>query len=514
MSHQSFELELIVPIRYNGSHYADLGTEKCPELYQYFEQKDMKCNMINVQNDGIWNNDQGGIMKYLEVRQAYREMLGLYKSSQYRYYFKNCNKVRFKITKAGVWFLREGNAYITLHIAAGALENTQVLDLKNLLVTVRNDNNKILYEAAPPVGVKKEAELTLKNLIGTCIRMLGNAEPTEVQNTYDTALSLSYGIENRSGEKELKIYCENIRKNLKSEEQILTGVNAENCFIPEKYPYLYWSISENSVNLTADIDAAFTRSENSGNYVEHQLGQSIFKNYLMLYLYYCSLQERCTELESQCRKADKALCMYSGKKAVQNLENDITEVVDKGRFSHVNKLFYHYLCGNVWTLTIRLEKLKAKTETAALSGMPNEYEIFISYRRRYGAYVTRLVYNELINEKKRVFYDIPSMRSGNYVKQIEEVIPKSKYIIAVLTPGSLDKRNDPDMMRKELELAFENKKKIIPLMVDGFEFNDQVMDGLPEKLQKISDQHGIHIDGLNIDSALQSLISLLSEEEA
>ena len=77
MSHERFELCLIVPFRYNGDHYGNLGTEKEQEVYEHFEQKKMICEMINAQNFDIWNNDQGGMMKYLEVKQKYRKFLGI-----------------------------------------------------------------------------------------------------------------------------------------------------------------------------------------------------------------------------------------------------------------------------------------------------------------------------------------------------------------------------------------------------------------------------------------------------
>lgn len=505
MSHERFELCLIIPFRYNGDHYENLGTEKEQEVYKYFEQKKMTCEMINAQNFDIWNNDRGGVMKYLEIKQKYRKTLGLHHKETCRYSLKKLPAVTFKITKAGGWFLRNGNAYITLHIIAENLEEDQVFDFKSTLVNVR-ENNKILYSVKTGPDKADEKEMTIKGGVRAFLNMVEAVEPAEEKNTYIEALSLSYGIENGLRKEELVIYCENLRMNRKNGSRFTKEIEEKYCYTPQEYPYLHWTISENSLDLTADIKEASEFAENNSKFIRNQLGVSVFGNYLMIYLYYYSLKEKCTELERQCRMADKNMCMYPQKKAVRALDKDLTEIVTEDRFSHVNTLFFQYLCINNWNLRERLSRVKdmvAESENIAdhMFGNSEDYEVFISYRRKYGAYVARLIYNELRNKGKNVFYDIKTMKSGRFDKQIREAIQKSEYVIAVLTPGCLDKRKDEDWMRKELKCALENDKKIINLLVDGFEFPK----GLPKNLKEVTKRHGIHINAEYIDSSLEAL---------
>lgn len=506
MSHERFELCLIVPFRYNGDHYGNLGTEKEQEVYEHFEQKKMICEMINAQNFDIWNNDQGGMMKYLEVKQKYRKFLGIHHKETCRYSLKKLPTVTFKITKAGGWFLRDGNAYISLHIITENLEEDQALEFKSMLVNVR-ENNKILYSVKTGPDKADEKELTIKGVVRAFLNMVEAVEPAEEKNTYIKPLSLSYGIENGLRKEDLAIYCENLRMNRKNGSRFAKEIEEKYCYTPQEYPYLHWAVSENSLDLTADIEHAAEFAKNNSDFIRNQLGVSVFGNYLMIYLYYYSLKEKCTELERQCRMADKNMCMYPQKEVVRALDKDLTEIVTEDRFFHVNKLFFQYLCKNNWKLKERLgqvEYIVTESENAAdhMFGSSKDYEIFISYRRKYGAYVARLVYNELRNKGKNVFYDIKTMKSGRFDKQIREAIQKSEYVIAVLTPGCLDKRKDEDWMREELEFALENDKQIINLLVDGFEFPK----GLPENLKEVTKRHGIHINAEYIDSSLEALI--------
>ena len=512
MSHERFELCLIIPFRYNTDQYENLGTEKQQEVYECFEQKEMTCTMINDQNWDIWNNDQGGVMKYLEIRQKYRNALGLHHKENCRYSLKSLSTVTFKITKTGGWFLRDGNAYITLHIISENLEEDQILNLKSMLVNVRDKNtNKIFYSLKKMDGTDTK-ELTIKGLIRSFLNMVESIEPVEKRNTYITPLWISYWIENGMEKEKRERCCENLRRNKKSSSS-LVKIEEEYCYVPQEYPYLYWAVSEHSLNLIADIKYAEELAERNSGFIRNQLGVSVFKNYLMIYLYYLSLQENCGELEGQCRKADNNMRMYPKKEAVQALKKNMTEIVAGDRFSHVNKLFFQYVCKNNWNLSEHLKQVEERiieSENAAdrMFGNSADYEIFISYRRKYGAYVARLVYNELRNKRKNVFYDIITMKAGKFDEQIQAAIQKSKYVIAVLTPGCLDERKDEDWMRTELESALEHNKQIINLLVDGFEFPEK----MSENLKEVTRRHGIHINAEHIDASLEALIAQIEDE--
>ena len=105
-----------------------------------------------------------------------------------------------------------------------------------------------------------------------------------------------------------------------------------------------------------------------------------------------------------------------------------------------------------------------------------------------------------------VFYDLKSMCTGKFDEQIRSAVRNAEYVIAVLTPGCLDPRGDEDWMREELMLALETDKKIINVMVDGFDFPEE----LPENLKPITKRHGLHMNAEYIDSFMEALLEQLS----
>ena len=513
MSHEKFEMCLIIPFRYDCSRYDEIGTEKTAESEKYFHLKKMKCQIINLQNDDLWN-DYGGVVKCLEIRQKYRGMLGLHHKEDNIYFFRKRPDISFRITKVYGWFLRSGTVYITVQIKADDLSEDQVLDLRNMLVNTK-ENNKIEYTARTGKDTSEERMFTVRDLIRTFIELLEFLDPVEQKITYSAALSLSYGIADGLSEEAMSVFSENMRNNKKSAQRLAKEIGKESFFIPEEYPYLYWAVSDNVLTLTADIGQAVGRDEGNRVFLCENLPHLIFTNYLMLYLYYQGIQEQCAELERQCRMADKNMCMYPEAVQVQSLKKDVTELTD---INHINELFCRYLCENTWKLRNRLEaveeileregKNRRNSSAGNRDNAEGKYEIFISYRRVYGGYAARLIYNELREHDMTAFYDLKSMRTGKFDEQIRNAVRNAEYVIAVLTPGCLDPCGDEDWMREELMLALETDKKIINVMVDGFDFPEE----LPENLKQITKRHGLHMNAEYIDSFMEALLEQIERD--
>lgn len=111
-----------------------------------------------------------------------------------------------------------------------------------------------------------------------------------------------------------------------------------------------------------------------------------------------------------------------------------------------------------------------------------KYDIFLSYRRD-GGYETAHVIKEKLERKGySVFFDIESLRSGLFNEQLFDVIDHCKDFILILPPNGLDRcHSEGDWVRKEVLHALEKKKNIIPVMLSGFEWPDNMPKGL-EKL--------------------------------
>ena len=108
------------------------------------------------------------------------------------------------------------------------------------------------------------------------------------------------------------------------------------------------------------------------------------------------------------------------------------------------------------------------------------YNIFISYRRT--AYDTaKLIAEKLRHAGYHVFFDVDTLTSGKFNEQLLEVISGCKDFILVLPEKALDRCVDEnDWIRREVTCAIEQKKNIIPVMLDGFEWPKEMPKGIED----------------------------------
>lgn len=101
-----------------------------------------------------------------------------------------------------------------------------------------------------------------------------------------------------------------------------------------------------------------------------------------------------------------------------------------------------------------------------------EKSVFISYRRTNAPWALA-VYQNLTSHAYDVFFDFNSIASGDFEQAILENIKARAHLIVILTPSALERCNEPgDWLRREIETGIEYKRNIIPLMMDGFDYNN------------------------------------------
>jgi hypothetical protein len=133
-------------------------------------------------------------------------------------------------------------------------------------------------------------------------------------------------------------------------------------------------------------------------------------------------------------------------------------------------------------------------------------QIFISYRRRGGNHLARLIETVLKSLGYEVFLDVESMRAGKFNEQIYRAIEASDDVLVILSEHALDRCVDPeDFVRKEVEYALELHKNVIPVMDPDFVFPDT----LPEKMVPLKDHHGIVTDSNYFNAVIQGIEGLL-----
>ncbi len=128
-------------------------------------------------------------------------------------------------------------------------------------------------------------------------------------------------------------------------------------------------------------------------------------------------------------------------------------------------------------------------------------DVFISYRREGGATAARLLYEVLKARNITGFMDAETLSSGDYKSSIRAHIKKANNFLLVVSSGVLDS----DWVRAEIRFALEDKKKIIPVFVNG-------MTSFPSELPsefKCIDVNGIPLNHENFESNISKLISWL-----
>jgi hypothetical protein len=122
-----------------------------------------------------------------------------------------------------------------------------------------------------------------------------------------------------------------------------------------------------------------------------------------------------------------------------------------------------------------------------------EKTVFISYRRT-DLYAALAVYQDLTSRGYDVFLDYTSIHVD-----IEEIIVSNirarAHFVLILTPTALDRSNEPDdWLKREIEIAIDEKRNIVPLFFDSFSFNSpSVTEKLTGKLAKIKRYNGLDI---------------------
>ena len=96
------------------------------------------------------------------------------------------------------------------------------------------------------------------------------------------------------------------------------------------------------------------------------------------------------------------------------------------------------------------------------------FDVFISYRRSDGTDKARILDLAFSIDDCRTFLDFKSLGVGAFDKRLEDAVLDAPIFVMVLTPDYFARCNEEgDWVRKEIELALDNNKIIIPINYDG-----------------------------------------------
>ncbi len=138
-------------------------------------------------------------------------------------------------------------------------------------------------------------------------------------------------------------------------------------------------------------------------------------------------------------------------------------------------------------------------------------DVFISYRREGGSELAQLVYKDLKKRGYRVFMDVRELRSGHFDSELRRQVSASKDFILLLTPGSLDRCDDPnDWLFKEIEMALSLGLNIVPLVKTPFRIPDPA--DLPAELSELPRHNAIDYNHDKSDESLSLIVSRLGSK--
>lgn len=140
-----------------------------------------------------------------------------------------------------------------------------------------------------------------------------------------------------------------------------------------------------------------------------------------------------------------------------------------------------------------------------------KYDIFISYRRDGGEYTAKILRDRLEESGYHVFFDVESLRSGDFNTRLYSVIDECRDFLLILSPGALDRCvSEGDWVRREAEYALEKGKNIIPVMLRGFGFPDK----LPDTLEPLRYKNGLEANTQLFDAFVGKLRQFLDTKPA
>ena len=133
-------------------------------------------------------------------------------------------------------------------------------------------------------------------------------------------------------------------------------------------------------------------------------------------------------------------------------------------------------------------------------------DIFISYRRDGGYAMARLLYEFFNNAGLTAFLDLEELRAGPFNVKLYQAIEECENFVLVLPPNALDRcTSEKDWLRLEIEHAIKHKKNVVPVMMTGFSFPDD----LPASLQVLPYFNGVQTSREYFDASVSKIISML-----
>ncbi len=138
------------------------------------------------------------------------------------------------------------------------------------------------------------------------------------------------------------------------------------------------------------------------------------------------------------------------------------------------------------------------------------YDVFISYRRSDAVNEARSINDRLRLRQIRCFYDFDELKDRKFDEKILDAIKDAEIFITILSPDYFCRcSEEDDWVRKEIECAIANNKKIVPINVNNhFDGKKHIPKNVPYNLSSgiIGHQFSEVYTGTTFNDNIDSII--------
>lgn len=139
------------------------------------------------------------------------------------------------------------------------------------------------------------------------------------------------------------------------------------------------------------------------------------------------------------------------------------------------------------------------------------YDVFISYRRQGGDAQALFIREKLLQHNIRVFLDVTDLKKGYFDEELLARIGEAPNFVVILSPNSLDRcQDEADWLRQEIGQAVKTNRNIIPVMMPGFGFPQE----LPAEVQAIRRHQGVEYSHVYSEGMLARILESIEADRA
>ncbi len=137
----------------------------------------------------------------------------------------------------------------------------------------------------------------------------------------------------------------------------------------------------------------------------------------------------------------------------------------------------------------------------------NKYDVFISYRRPDGASMARQIDVALAKHGLNPFLHLSDISRGHFEFALLKRVAETPNLLLVLTPGALERcRENGDGLGQEIAQAIASSRNIIPVVLPGFEFPND----LPRPLHDLLERHRVECSETLSPPAVATILQRVS----